>query len=385
MIWLRCILARDNGCDAQWSDFGEETLMAQLSISCAVFDPIRFTTSAKIPSFIVDTWFSHGLITRALYKSLPGLETSGVGRVEMSSGMYTEQSRTSIGVQIKNLRALPLTVYVIDDGPAQLLLGSDFLRLLFDIGEKIIDPDTAHITVEPTMKRRPDTLGIRLFPEADTVNALELERFLNGVRSIHNVAAIAGLGLHQHDDWPHQGANLAKDSMKARAVEETIDMDRSLWGDSRLSVTWIESGSVWLTLFSTVTKGLSWLSQMIPKSVDARLQSAISNASVAEEQAAILQMTRDDIVRARIWEQRRKSASEFRKTREEWHRTITGEIDFKKKLVQEIADPVVREVALKKLNEALLEIMETSFIPVVENIPLIPESERDSLPIRKRE
>lgn len=122
---------------------------------------------------------------------------------------------------------------------------------------------------------------------------------------------------------------------------------------------------------------------MIPKSIDARLQSAISKASTAEEQAAILKMTRDDIVRARIWEQRRKSATEFRKTREEWHKTIKSEIDFKKKLVAEIEDPVVREVALRKLNEALVELTETSFIPVVEHVPFIPENERDLLPVRR--
>jgi hypothetical protein len=280
------------------------------------------------------------------------------------------------------LRALPVTVYVVDDGPAPLLLDSDFLRLLFDIGEAVTDPNNAHVTIEPALKRAPDTLGLRLIPETETINALELERFLNGVRSIHNVAAIAKLGLHQHDDWPDLRLPMPQ-NQKARAVEETIERDRNLGGDSRLGITWIESGSVWLTLFSTIRTGLSWLSQMIPKSIDARLQSSISNASTAEEQAAILRMTRDDIVNARIWEQRRKSASEFRKTREEWHKTIMSEIDFKKKLLEEITDPVVREVALKKLYEALAELTHTSFIPVVEHIPIIPEKDRDLLPVRK--
>lgn len=357
--------------------------MPRLSIPCTVFDPIRFPTSTKISEFIVDTWFSHGLITRSLYKSLPGLETDGVGRVEMSSGMYTEQPKTSIGVQIKNLRALPLTVYVIDDGPAPLLLGSDFLKLLFDIGEAVTDSDKAHITVEPTLKRQPDTLGLRLIPETETINALELERFLGGIRSIHNVAAIVEHRLHQHDDWPRQNVEEPPHVRKARAVEETIDSDRNLWNETRLSITWIESGSVWLTLFSTVKTGLSWLSQMIPKSIDARLQSAISNAATAEEQAVILRMTRDDIVRARIWEQRHKSASEFRKTREEWHKTIMSEIDFKKKLAEEIADPIVRETAMRKLNEALVELTQTNFVPIIEHIPVIPENERNLLPVRK--
>lgn len=357
--------------------------MPRLSIACTVFDPIRFTTSMKISQFIVDTWFSHGLISRSLYKSLPGLETEGVGRVEMSSGMYTEQPKTSIGVQIKNLRTLPLSVYVIDDGPAPLLLGSDFLRLLFEIGEDITNPDIPHITVEPTRKRTGDTLGIRLIPESETVGALELERFLNGIRSIHNVAAIAKLKLHQHDDWPHQNMDESPISPKVRAVEDTVDSDRSLGDQRKLSITWIESGSIWLSLFSTVKTGLSWISQMIPKSIDARLQSSISNASTAEEQAAILRMTREDIVKARIWEQRRKSANNFRRTREEWHKTIMSEIDFRRKLAEEIEDPVVREAATRKLDEALAKLTHTSFLPIIEHMPNIPEDEQDLLPVRR--
>lgn len=356
--------------------------MPKLSIPCTVFDPVRFPTSTRISQFIVDTWFSYGLITRSLYRSLPGLETEGTGRVEMSSGMYTEQPKTSIGIQIKNLRALPLTVYVIDDGPAPLLLGSDFLKLLFDIGEAATDPNIAHITVEPTLKRQPDTLGLRLIPETETINSLELERFLGGIRSIHNVAAIVEHRLHQHDDWPRRNIEEPAHIRKAKAVEETIDLDRHLWDESRLSITWIESGSIWLTLFSTAKTGLSWLSQMIPKSLDARLQSAISNAATAEEQAAILRMTREDIIRARNWEQRRRSATEFRKTREEWHRTIMSEIDFKKKLAEEIADPIVRETALRKLDEALAELTQTNFLPIIEHVPSIPEGDRDLLPVR---
>ncbi|HZS48402.1 MAG TPA: hypothetical protein VFC63_25250 [Blastocatellia bacterium] len=357
--------------------------MPKLSIPCTVFDPIRFTTFTKVSQFIVDTWFSYGLITRTLYKSLPGLETDGVGKVEMSSGMYTEQPKTAIGIQIKNLRALPLTVYVIDDGPAPLLLGSDFLKLLFDIGQELPDPDVPHITVEPSRKRADETLGIRLIPETETVNALELERFLNGIRSIHNIAAIAKLSLHQHDDWPRQNVDNSPLDRKVKAVEQTIDCDRSLSNETRLSITWIESGSIWLSLFSSVKTGLSWLSQMIPKSIDARIQSSISNASTAEEQAAILKMTRKDIIDARIWEERRKSASNFRKAREEWHKTIMSEIDFKKKLAQEITDPVVREAVARKLNEALAELTQTSFLPIVEHLPNITADEQDLLPAQR--
>src|SRR5262245_25014793 len=68
--------------------------MPHFNIPCSVFDPIRFTTATNIKDFIVDTWFHHGLISRSLFVRLPGIGTTGTGRVLMSSGMYVEQPET---------------------------------------------------------------------------------------------------------------------------------------------------------------------------------------------------------------------------------------------------------------------------------------------------
>lgn len=193
--------------------------MPNFNIECTVFDPIRISTYTKIKSFIVDTWFDKGLISRSLFQRLVGLETTGMGRVPMSSGMYVNQPETQIGIQIKNLKAMPLTVNIVDDGPAPLLLGGDFFTLLFDIGEEVLRPDIPRITIETITKRSPNSLGIRLLSESKTIDSLELQCFINSVRSIHNVAVIANSGLHQHKDWQS-----TKD--KVRAVEKTIYFSR---------------------------------------------------------------------------------------------------------------------------------------------------------------
>lgn len=108
--------------------------MAQLRIDCSVFDSVRITTGTEAPSFIIDTWFSHALITQELFTRLPDLPTVVTGRIEMSSGMSMTRPRVEIEVQIRNIRALSIQAYVVDDGPAPLLLGSDFMRLMFEIG-----------------------------------------------------------------------------------------------------------------------------------------------------------------------------------------------------------------------------------------------------------
>jgi len=200
--------------------------MAILDIECTIFDPIRITTSATVPRFIIDTWHENGLILRSCYERLPGVQTDGMGRVMLSSGMYIDRPRVKLGVQIGNIRGVPIEFFVVDDGAAPILFGSKFLTQLFNIQSRPIGVPSIRpspngpggITLEPPDKYAEDSLGIRLVPSEATVNALQLERFLLAVRQIHNVGVIATTGLHQHDDW--QGE---KSAAKTTAVRETIN------------------------------------------------------------------------------------------------------------------------------------------------------------------
>ena len=354
--------------------------MPQFDIPCTVFDPIRISTTARIDRFIVDTWFDHGLITRSLFERIPGIGTDGTGQVMMSSGMYVEQPQTYIGVQIRNLRALPMLVHVVENGPAPLLLGGDFLALLFDMGVNVTSMSQPRITIETPEKHSSDALGIRLISPNKSIDTLELERFLKAVRSIHNVAVVSHTGLHQHDDWPMG----EREEAKTRAVEQTIDNDTYLSENTRLKVLWVESGSIWVSLTSGAKSGLSWLSQIFSKTMNARLQATMSEASSAEEAAIIQHMTREEIVTAKTWEQRRLAAEHFRETRNEWRQNVLEEIDFRRKIAESIKDPVVRDTAIRKLDAALAELGEGSLLPLVEHLPTIPENEQDPLPVRQQ-
>jgi hypothetical protein len=189
---------------------------------------------------------------------------------------------------------------------------------------------SGQIRIEPPNKYSADSVGIRLIPEKDSVDALQLERFLTAIREIHNVGVIANSDLHQHDDWPRAERTAAK----RRAVRETIESDRSLYDNNILTLTYIESGSIWLSLVSRSKAALSWLAQIFEKSTDARLRTTMATAASVEEDRAIKELTRDDIANAKIWEQRRLAATQIRKTREEWQKTVLQEINFKEKLAE---------------------------------------------------
>ena len=137
---------------------------------------------------------------------------------------------------------------------------------------------SSQIRVEPPGKHESDSVGIRQTPEKDSVDALQLERFLRAIREIHNVGVIANSDLHQHSDWPQR----EKTEAKRRAVRETIESDASLYNENMLTLTYIEAGSIWLSLISGSKAALSWIVQIFEKSMDARLRATMAVAASAE-------------------------------------------------------------------------------------------------------
>jgi len=353
--------------------------MPTYSIRSSIFDPIRFTTSTDVSDFIVDTWFSHSIITQDLFTRLPGLPTLGTGRVIASSGMGMTRPRVEIGVQINNLRALPITAYVMDSGPSDLLLGSDFLRLLFDMGlEKPIDAPLA--TIEPPTKRAKTSLALRLLSESESFAVTDLERFIGALRSIHNCAVVVERGMPQQGDWPENETG----TVLADAVRLTVTRDANLSGQDRLTVTWVESGSIWITLKSGAKTGLTWLSQIFKQTMDAKLEKTIAEATSAHEKAKIAEMTREDIAQAKKAEARFKTAAAVRKARAEWHDMVLGEIDFKKALCERVKDDRLKEELSKQLETAIADMANTKLLAMVEHLPDLPETEHLRLPLRKR-
>ena len=362
--------------------------MSMLNAQCQLFDPIRITTMTRVDKFIIDTWFPIGLIARSLYERLPGAEIAGDGRLPLSSGMTVVRPRVQLGLQINNIRALPVEFLVVDDGPAPLLVGSDFLALLFNMGSgatvgpsKAIPPFiSGQVEIDPPAKYDTESVGVRLTPEKPSVEALQLERFLRATREIHNVAVIANTGLHQHDDWPQRERKEAK----RNAVRQTIEGDGSLYGENRLTITYVEAGSIWLSLKSGSKAALSWISQIFEKSMDARMRAAMAGAASAEEDRTIKEMTRDEIARAKTWEQRRVASEQIRKTREQWQRTVLREIDFREKLASKIKDNEVRHELELGLEKAIIDLVTSELMPTIEHVPQVPLEERDILSMSRR-
>ena len=147
--------------------------MSTLRIQCSVFDPIRITTTANVDRFIIDTWFSTGLISQSLFQRLPGVGTFGTRELPLSSGMTVTRPVARVGLQIRNIRALPVELLVVDDGPSDLLLGAEFIERMFEISGRPIgsvgpsDSGPGGISVEPPEKYDAGSVGIRLIPGKD--------------------------------------------------------------------------------------------------------------------------------------------------------------------------------------------------------------------------
>jgi len=345
--------------------------MPQYYVPSSIFDPVRFTTSTEVKNFIVDTWYDHGLITQDLYTRLPGLPTLGTGSVAMSSGMKLVRPRVEIGVQINNIRALPISVYVVDEGPADLLLGGDFLKLLFDIRTDV-PADAPKATIEPPSKREKAALAIRLLSETESFTVTDLERFIGALRTIHNCSVVVERGMFNHADWPHN----QRDEAIRDAVSQMLLRDAHLVSADRLQITWVESGSIWITVTSGAKSGVAWLSKLFQLTMDAKLEKILAEAVTAKEKAEIARLSRDEIVRAKRAEAKLRTAKAVRKAREEWRDTVLGEIDFHKKISDQVKDDTVRKALLGHYNSAIEELSKSHLYAMIEHEP-------DDLEVRK--
>jgi hypothetical protein len=356
--------------------------MATFSIPCSLFDPVRLTTSATADSFVFDTWYESGLITQAMHTRLPGIPVDGTGQVMMSSGMSMTRPYLHLGIQVNELRVVPLRFYVVDNGPAPVLLATDFLRALFLMGVTPPSPTGPVVSFEPPAKRDPQSIAVRLIPsERESIQTRELERFISGVRRLHNCAHVVVSRLHQHADWNPRD----REGAKREAVRHTVLDDASLSTQDRLTIGWIESGSVWLTLASGTKAGLAWLAQIFKLSMDARLERALSTAATARERAILEELTRDDIANAKQAELRFKRAKANRQEREEWRRMILGEIDFRRAVARRVEDPTVREEVIAQIDRAVADLVEPELLPLVEHVPDISIDENLVLSVRDGE
>ena len=293
----------------------------------------------------------------------------------MSSGMSMKRPKVEIGIQINNIRALPISVYVVDNGPADLLLGGDFLRLLFEIGtDKGIDEPKA--TIEPPSKREAKALALRIISGSENMNLSEIELFITALRTIHNCSIIIDRGMHQHGDWNIKDS----DSAKRNAVDRTVLRDAYLSENDRLQLKWVESGSLWVTIKSGAKSGMSWLSQLFKLSMDAKLEKTIAEATSAKEKAKIAELSREEIAHAQRAEAQLRSAKAIRQARDEWRKSILEEINFRKSLCEKIQDETVKDTVNGHLDKAVRELAESNLYAMIEHSPDDPEINEYNLP-----
>lgn len=338
--------------------------MSQYSIATTVFDPVRFTTATSVPGFFVDTWYDHAIITQNLYTRLPELPKLAAGKVRMSSGMVIERPRVEIGVQINNVRAVPITAYIVDEGAADLLLGSDFMNLLFEMGRDV-RTDAPRVTIEPPCKREKSALAIRLLSETGCFAVTDVEHFIGALRTIHNCSLAVDRGLFDHWDLTEE----ERENRVREAVASTLLLDANVSSEDRLRILWIENGSIWLTIKSGATCGVAWLSKLFHLTMNAKLEQLMADAATARQKAEVGDLTRNDIILTLRAEEQLKTAKAIRQAREEWRKTVLGEIDFRERVYSRVKDPTARKVLLEELDEAISELSHSKLYAMTEHMP----------------
>jgi len=152
-------------------------------------------------------------------------------------------------------------------------------------------------------------------------------------------------------------------------LEEIVLDDRGILPYTRMKLSWVDSGSIWLTLQAGSTSILQLLSNMFKTSADAKLAKQVADAQIAETNASISQATRDAVVKQLQEQQDMLKAQHRKRSYDLWRAERRAELRMFDDLISQASDPDVIQRLTKIKNEALLEIAEQQMLPLVRNVP----------------
>jgi hypothetical protein len=331
--------------------------MTNLDVPVRIFDPALPHVTYHIDSPGVDTWHEHVLVLRRTADLIPHIPQEKRGELRLSGGMVMEVPEIDIGIQIGSIRIERIAALVVDRGLHGILLGSSVLERVFSMGQ----PNESEVRTTNRWKDDPAALAVELYPLRMPLSMLELESFLSAKRRLFNISLIASGEVRLP-----AGAS----------VGEAVRLDVGIPPELRLKLSWIDSGSIWLTLTSGSGKALKQLAAVFETGADAKLAHKVSEAP---QGAAISQATRDLTAAQISEEQDRLRIENIAKAYEVWRNEVRSHIGFLDEMIAKLSDRDQVEALWQERDTAIAEIVEQRLLPIVRNIPRPPAQERGSL------
>ena len=314
-----------------------------------LFDPALPSTKILVVSPVFDDWYDYAVVTSRLLEKLPSVKPDGHGHVTISSGMTVRLPFIELGVQVGSLRINRLVAHVADSGSYDLVLGTEILKYAFRVGS-----DAKGVETTSDVKDDPEALAIELYPVGSPFDLADLDTFLHHLRLMN---AVACSSIIADVEVP------LEDARRLNAFE------RDLPDRYHLKVTWVDHGSIWLTIKSSSAAALKYVARFFNRGAQAKLAQEVSAAQEAETRAQILDATRDETIGRVKAEEEALTAENIAKTHEAWRQNVLRELQFQDEVIGHVTNSQTREALLRARDESLRALLERRIFPMVRNLP----------------
>jgi len=261
--------------------------------------------------------------------------------------------------------------YNADEDPPSLSLGR---RAIENILGAVPEPSRTYSAVREVvgypvstagLPSDPAALEVSLYPVgAEMVSALNLERFLESTRYLHNFFALLD-----------ESSGIKPSS--SQQVEDVIKRDVGLSAENSLFVARVEHGSIVLMLKSGVLSALRRLASIFKRyseAVESQSLKALAEARQAGVEADIREATRNEAIERARTEELAAADENRQKSYEQYRRGVLATMATFDELLVRVDDGAARTKMRQLKDQALLQLAERLLLPISNRADELPEN-----------
>lgn len=332
--------------------------MSDLDATVWIFDPVMPFEKVRAKDPGIDTWHDQVLISQELRDKLSQVTDAGKQSLNVSGGVRMNVQSVEIGLQIGVVQLPKILALVVDEGIHDLVLGSNVFGQIFKASQasKYLDSTEESVRFTSFEKEDPNALSFELYPVDTPFPIKRLERSLQHQRTLYNIGLIAS-------------KEVQVEGLSAELIDRVIDDDEGIPENLVLQLSFIDRGSIWVSLKSGSQATLKYLGSLFNTGASAKLSEQLAESKKAEIEVSISEATRNAVANQVISENEKLSAENIRATYETWRDELRSQLSFLDELIEHANDDAVKEQLQRRKNEAILQMADQQMVPVVRNVP----------------
>jgi len=318
--------------------------MRSLEIEGYIFDPVIPEEKVSVTNIEVYDGYTDVLIKKKLVEKLKTVSELGQELVKLPSGIKIQLPYVEIGIRINSIKFNKLKTFIVEDNYYDLILGKSAILELFNL---------ENIETSNKKKASKELLSIKIHSLDNSYKILNVEKFLRESRRLFNVSMIIEGEIE---------VNTLED------IDNVIDNEIGIPENKKLQLSWIEEGSIWITLKSAA-KSLFSFGKMIVAGKSSILEEKFYAAKKNKIESETLQELLPRIIEERKAEKEKFTAEHRHETNKIWREEMKEQISFLDEMIAKAIKPELASKLIEKKNEIIETLCNQNMFPEIINMP----------------